>query len=231
MNKKIFASLEQSISKERLSHYSNLFQTNDKSIILEKYLLNVELSKSLYLPIQNLELTFRNNIHTVLSNNRKDEFWFEDKTFMLEKDIKKINDVKRRIQKNKKITAGRIISELSFGFWSILLTTDYEQKIWNKYIRQILPNIPKLIAKRKGISRDFNTIKNLRNKIFHFDTIIDIKNLFELHKLILEFIYWLNEDMYNLTIAFDEFDGIYKNEEEIIKEKLESLSRRANEKL
>jgi hypothetical protein len=148
--------------------------------------------------------------------------------------VKKLHlllELAKKIEKNKELTSGRIISELSFGFWSFLLSGLYQQKIWNRYIKQIVPNMPRKITKRNILSRDFNTIKNLRNKVFHFDTIIEMNNLFDIHKQILEFIYWLNEDVYNLTLEFDEFEYIYNNEEKIIKEKLEKLNRRNNEKL
>lgn len=231
MNGQLFFNLEKSISKDRLKHYAKYFQTNDQKILIQKYLLNVELSKSLYLPIQNLEITFRNNIHATLSTQLRNEFWFDDESFLRDKERERINGVKKKIEKNKELTSGRIISELSFGFWSFLLSGLYQQKIWNRYIKQIVPNMPRKITKRNILSRDFNTIKNLRNKVFHFDTIIEMNNLFDIHKQILEFIYWLNEDVYNLTLEFDEFEYIYNNEEKIIKEKLEKLNRRNNEKL
>jgi hypothetical protein len=56
-----------------------------------------------------------------------------------------------------------------------------------------------------------NFIRKLRNKIFHFDAIIHIKNLFEIHKELLEMIYCLNKDIHDLTIKFDEFENVYKN--------------------
>lgn len=225
MNEELFESLEKAISKDRLSHYSTLFKTKDKKIIIQKYLLNVELSKALYLPIQNLEITFRNNLHRVLSQKLENEFWFDDENFLNHRLKIKIDEARKKIHKNKEQTTGRIISELSFGFWTYLLGTDYEQKIWNRYIKLIFPNIPKNRATRKKLSGQINTIRNLRNKVFHFDTIIDIKNLFEIHKQILEFIYWLNEDVYKLTMEFDEFENIYNNEEKVIEEKLYELSK------
>lgn len=233
MDDKLFESLEESISKDRLEHYSKIFCENEKKTIIQKYLLNVELSKALYFPLQTLETTLRNNIHRILSKKLNNEFWFEDSNFMNPRTIDKKDVLKARnnIHNSKVKTSGRIISELSFGFWSYLFGKYYEQKIWNKYIKLIFPNIPKNMLKRKNISERINTIKNLRNKVFHFDTIINIKNLPELYNQILEVIYWLNEDVYNLTITFDEFDYIYKNEEEIIKEKLEIISRRTDEKL
>lgn len=231
MDEKLFENLEKAISKDRLEHYSKIFETNDKKIIIQKYLLNVELSKALYFPLQTLETTLRNSIHFVLSEKLNNEFWFEDTTFINPKTIEKrdILNARDKIDTSKDQTTGRIISELSFGFWSYLFGRYYEQKIWNRYVKQIFPNIPKNMAIRKKLSERINTIKNLRNKVFHYDTIIKMENLSQIHREILEMIYWLNKDIYNLTIQFDEFENVYNNEEKIIKEKLDNLCRRDND--
>lgn len=231
MDEKLFENLEKAISKDRLKHYSKIFQTNDKKVIIQKYLLNVELSKALYFPLQTLETTLRNSIHIVLSEKLNNEFWFEDTTFINPKTIEKrdILNARDKIDTSKDQTTGRIISELSFGFWSYLFGRYYEQKIWNRYVKQIFPNIPKNMAIRKKLSERINTIKNLRNKVFHYDTIIKMENLSQIHREILEMIYWLNEDIYNLTIQFDEFENVYSNQEKIIKGKLENLCRRDND--
>lgn len=231
MDEKLFENLEKAISKDRLKHYSKIFQTNDKKIIIQKYLLNVELSKALYFPLQTLETTLRNSIHIVLSEKLNNEFWFEDTTFINPKTIEKrdILNARDKIDTSKDQTTGRIISELSFGFWSYLFGRYYEQKVWNRYVKQIFPSIPKNMAIRKKLSERINTIKNLRNKVFHYDTIIKMENLSQIHREILEMIYWLNEDIYNLTIQFDEFENVYSNQEKIIKDKLENLCRRDND--
>ena len=227
MNDELFANLENSISKDRITHYSNIFNTQSKKIIIQKYLLNVELSKSLYFPLQTFEITLRNNIHTVLSDKLNNEFWFEDINFINSKTIEKgdIATARNKIDKIKQQTPGRIISELNFGFWTYLFGTYYQQKIWDRYTKFIFPNIPRKKATRNNLSQKINTIKNLRNKIFHFDTVIHIKNLSNIHQEILELIYWLNQDIYKLTIEFDEFNHIYNNEEQIIENKLTNLSK------
>jgi len=87
LDEKLFENLEKAISKDRLEHYSKIFETNDKKVIIQKYLLNVELSKALYFPLQTLETTLRNSIHIVLSEKLNNEFWFEDTNFINPKTI------------------------------------------------------------------------------------------------------------------------------------------------
>jgi hypothetical protein len=224
MDTDFYNNLEQSISNERLKHYAKIFDTTDKKKLIQKYLLNVELSKAFYFPLQKLEITLRNNFHNILSNKLNTDSWFDIPNFLTEQSYTKIQEAKMNIEKEQ--TSGRIISELSFGFWCALFSKSYDQKIWNKYTKLIFPNIPKNQATRKVLMDKINRIRKFRNKIFHFDTIIDNKNgLYEKHKQILELIRWLNEDVYRLNLAFDEFDNIYKNEEAIIEQKLFSLSK------
>lgn len=225
MNDEVFKSLEKAISKDRLEHYAKIFNLNSNKSIIKKYILNVELSKSLYFPLQTLETTLRNSIHEVLTQKFNNEFWFENESFINPKTIVKgdITTARSKIENSKEQTSGRIISELNFGFWSYLFGRYYEQKIWNKYVKQIFPNIPKNMAKRRILAQIINTIKNLRNKVFHFDTIVNIESLFEIHNQILEVIKWLNKDIYNLVSELDDFDYIYKNEEKVIEEKLDNL--------
>jgi len=227
LNEKLYDNLERSISKDRLEHYSKIFNTNDKKIVIQKYLLNIALSKALYFSLQKFETTLRNNIHTILATQLKTDKWYEIEDFLTIDSYRKIDDAKKTI--TKELTAGRVVSELNFGFWCALFSKSYDQKIWNKYAKQIFPNIPRKYATRKILMDRINLIRKLRNKVFHFDTIIHIKNLFEIHKELLEMIYWLNKDIYNLTIEFDEFEYVYKNEEEIIKDKLANLCRSAND--
>lgn len=227
MNDKFYDSLEKSISKERLEHYSIIFETKDKKQVTQKYLLNIELSKSLYLPLQKFEITLRNNIHNILTIHLETDKWFEINSFLTIESSNKINDAKKNI--TKELTSGRIVSELNFGFWCALFSKPYDQKIWNKYTKLIFPNIPKKYATRKILMNKINFIRKLRNRVFHFDTIIQSTNLLETYKELLEMIYWLNKDIYDLTIEFDEFENIYNNEEKIIKEKLDNLCRRGND--
>jgi hypothetical protein len=227
LNDKFYDSLEKSISKDRLEHYSTIFDTNDKKIVIQKYLLNIELSKALYFPLQKFEITLRNNIHNILTTYLETDKWFEIDSFLTIESSNKINDAKKNI--TKELTTGRVVSELNFGFWCALFSKPYDQKIWNKYTKLIFPNIPKKYATRKILMNKINFIRKLRNKVFHFDTIIHMENLFEIYKELLEMIYWLNKDIYDLTIEFDEFENVYNNEEKIIKEKLDNLCRSTND--
>ena len=91
MNEKLYEQLELSISKTRLDEYSKILKTQDKKIIFTYYILNSEISKSLYTPLQNLEIALRNSIHNTLTFYYKTSKWYEIEDFLLPNELKKIS--------------------------------------------------------------------------------------------------------------------------------------------
>ena len=70
--------------------------------------------------------------------------------------IERVAEARTSILREKKqITPGKIISELSFGFWTSLLDSKFEKTLW-KNIRLSFANCPKKIRQRKRMSSKFN---------------------------------------------------------------------------
>jgi hypothetical protein len=129
--------------------------------------------------------------------------------------MKKITEAKKKISRAKKeLTADRIISELSFGFWTSLFSKPYDQKIWNKHTKQMFPNMLRKDRNRRVLSSKINTIRYFRNRIFHFEQIFDKQNLSEVHLDIFEIIKWLNLALYEITMELDEFNDIILNQKD-----------------
>jgi len=226
LNQKLYKQLELSISKDRLDEYGKFLKTNKTKTILIYYILNSEISKSLYIPLQNLEVALRNSMHKTLSSYYKTEEWYDEVGLLEQKELNKINEVKVKLKNSKEtITPSKIIAELSFGFWTMLFSKKYEQKIWNKHIKNIFPNMPNHARKRKVIAPQINAIRYFRNKVFHFQQIIDKHNLEVIHIDILNFIKWLNLALYDVTIEFDEFNNICKNETKNTIKKLNQINK------
>ena len=89
MNEKLYEQLELSISKTRLDEYSKILKTQDKKIIFTYYILNSEIAKSLYIPLQNLEVALRNSIHNTLTAYYNTEHWYDIDEFLLHNELKK----------------------------------------------------------------------------------------------------------------------------------------------
>lgn len=168
---------------------------------LHHYKSNILISESFYPLLAILEIGLRNAIDYQLTMFYHDYQWFDNDDFIKVASrfqLNKISDAKTTIiAENKEITSGRIISELNFGFWTSLFDARFEMSLW-KNLRMTFPNCPKNIRQRKQICTKFNSIRKLRNRIFHHEAIswnLQVLNCYKIE--LLEGISWLDKDMMN----------------------------------
>jgi len=192
------AIIEKIISRERIEPYLK-HHGNDFEKALLHYKSNILISESFYPLLAILEVGLRNSIDYQLTRRFNDKNWFENIEFVRiasRFQIDRISDARTNIMSEKKeITPGRIISELSFGFWTSLFNTRFDMSLW-KSLRLSFPNCPKYIRKRKTMSSKFNGIRRLRNRIFHHEAItwnLDALNSYKTE--ITEGITWLDKDL------------------------------------
>lgn len=192
------AIVERIISEERFIPYLN-YHKNELSKAIAHYKSNILISESFYPLLAVLEIGLRNSIDYQLTKRFNDKEWYDNKDFVkiaTRFQIDRISQARTNIYSEKKeITSGRIISELSFGFWTSLFDTKFEMTLW-KNLRLAFPNCPKNIRKRKTMSSKFNGIRKLRNRIFHHEAItwnLDVLNSYK--NDIIQGIEWLNKDL------------------------------------
>lgn len=217
MNKK---SIERIFSTERLKPYINKHNGDfDKAI--EHYKANIRITEAYYPLIAIIEICLRNNIDFQLTNQFGTEYWFENSLFIKHVSsfqIDRIAGARKTIQKSKKeITASRIISELTFGFWTSLFDRKYERSLW-KNLRLAFPNCPKHKRQRKTMSGKFNGIRKFRNRLFHHEAISWNYNALDNYKNeLLDGISWLDKELLNWSKDLFRIEQVLKNEKEKIK--------------
>lgn len=207
-------SIDRIISKDRLSPYLK-HHKNDLDDAVSHYKANVQISEAFYPYLSVLEIGLKNSINSQLSRRFRSEYWFDSSEFIKlasRFQIDRISEAKSSILREKKeITAGRVVSELSFGFWTSLLDSRFERTLW-KSIRHSFSNCPKEIRKRKTMSTKFNAVRKLRNRIFHHESITwNLDVLCSYKKQITEGIDWLDkgllkwsEDMFRYEKVLEE---------------------------
>lgn len=222
----IFDELTVIFSQERLDGYlGHAYCNNSKNEALIAYSWNIELSQALYPALQILEITLRNSLHRAITENFQTEQWFE-LSFLHEKEQAKINKAKKTIKDKKKtLTPGRIVAELSFGFWVSLFDIRYEhdQTLWPKLIKPTFPFLPKGQRTRNFLSRELNRIKFLRNRIFHYEPIWHWKDLSQQHDSISHLTNSLSPSAANYLTMLDQFKEVHTNGKSKIKNKVERL--------
>ena len=176
---------------------------------IELYDWNITLCESLYSILSYFEVILRNicnnkliekfsknwylNIKLLQGNNPEKGEWA----------INKINETIKKIQKRKReknininyLTNGDIISNLEFGFWSNLFCANYEHKIWRPCLIHIFHTYT-----RKDIYKKLDLIRDLRNRIFHYEPIIFDKQLLYKYNIINEILNNIVEGDINIHI-------------------------------
>ena len=198
--------IDRIISNDRLEPYLNRHKANiDKAIL--HYKSNILISESFYPLLAILEVGLRNSIDYQLSKRFNDRRWYENMEFIRiasRFQIDRISDARSNILSEKKdITPGRIISELSFGFWTSLFDVRFEMTLW-KSLRLAFPNCPKQIRQRKTMSSKFNSIRKLRNRIFHHEAISWNLSVLDRYKIeLVEGIEWLDKDLLGWVVELN----------------------------
>lgn len=197
------------ISKERLEPYLTHHQADfDKAML--HYKCNILISESFYPLLAVLEIGLRNSVDYKLTKRFNDRQWYENMEFIriaTRFQLDRISDAKSNISSEKKdITPGRIISNLTFGFWTSLFDVRFEMSLW-KSLRLAFPNCPKHIRQRKTLSSKFNSIRKLRNRIFHHEAISWNLSVLDRYKIeLLEGIDWLDKDLMDWADELNQID-------------------------
>ncbi|MEA3492321.1 MAG: hypothetical protein U9R27_10520 [Campylobacterota bacterium] len=153
------------ITIERLSTYKNI----------EDYKQNLQKSKHLYIPLSILEVTLRNSINNLYERFYGRGWLINEANFLHQKELEKIHHAKSKLRdKNDTLIKDKLIAELTFGFWTGLFKTLYDNKMRFNNLKQIFPNLPSRdIQKidRKNLSKKLNHIREFRNRVFHHENI------------------------------------------------------------
>jgi hypothetical protein len=154
------------ISENRLSSYNDF----------EEYRQNLLISKNAYIPLSILEIALRNALNTYLTIKIGQD-WHVDNTFLTPMAQKKIKEVNDTLKGRKEIDSKeKVIAELNFGFWVSLFQKPYQNYFRTKDLRQIFPNMPlktELFLDREEIYKKLDHIRRFRNRVFHYEKVIN----------------------------------------------------------
>lgn len=206
-----FQQLSQALSPERLAAY-RLDSSDQEADVIARYLWNVALGESLYPSLQCLEVALRNSLHEALSRAFGGPFWYDASSPILRaSELARIEEAKATLRRERKpIEPGRMIAELSFGFWTSLLDLHYEQAFWPQLLRPTFLYMPRRIRTRRTLSARLNKIRRLRNRIFHHEPIWLWSDLPQHHADLVEALGWLSPVIRDLVQGMDRFPETYR---------------------
>ncbi len=220
-----FSYLQRALSAGRLEPYLSQSTQPDMAVALATYLWNLALCESLYPSLHGIEVSLRNSIHDTASSKFGNEFWFTSRLAGHEKEtIEKIGlDFSRR---NIEARPGNYVSECNFGFWVGLFKSEYEQILWRNMTRDVFPYAPRRSSTRRAIRSRLDSIRRLRNRVFHFEPIWRLPDLRQQHFNILETIGWINPKFREMTELVDRFPQIFDDGPAAYQARLETLNDR-----
>lgn len=134
------------LSAERLDPYERACN-HDLEQAVALYEWNSSISAAFHEVLGLFEIVLRNALHDQLTlwhqRQRRPGQWFDDPAGILEAHRRRdVADAYARLRRDGKvITPGRMIAELTFGFWRYLLTRRYETTLWTPALRRAFPNL------------------------------------------------------------------------------------------
>ena len=176
------------ISQKRFDSYESL----------EEYTENLKFSQQSYIPLAILEIALRNSVDGFLSNKISID-WY-DKDFLTKDSKEKVEQAKALLaRRREKISKEKIIAELSFGFWVNLFKRPYDKKLRISDIKSIFPNIPskeEKLINRESLYKELNHIRNFRNRVFHYEKVLNKNDFNNVFDEIYEIIGYFDNELY-----------------------------------
>lgn len=220
-----FADLERAVSHSRLERYRLQNGTDLEAAI--NYFRNISLCEALYPCLNALEIMLRNSIHLAATAAHNSEFWFDQPGVLNQRQPSQIQAARNRLSSRKRPhISGRIIAELSFGFWTTLLSDPYHSSFWMprraRLLKAAFPNMTNASRVRGDIHRHYDTQRYLRNRVFYFEPVWDgvpvqaqqtttILNVRDMHAGAIEAIGWISPTTRDSVLLIDHFDDSYHN--------------------
>lgn len=190
--------------------------------ILARYLWNVALCEALYPSLQMLEVALRNTVFDagcavypagVPAPPGRVPCWLDTPGLLHAQEASKVNAARTALRNaGKPLEPGRLVAELTFGFWTALFDVRYENNrfLWPRLFSQkIFGAAPRDRRSRKALSPLLNRVRYLRNRAFHHEPIWHWRDLREQHALTPALIGWMSPPLLRTVRMMDRFEAAH----------------------
>ena len=208
--------LHRSLSRDRLEAYRPRPHGTDLEM-LTNYFWNIDLAEALVPCLHAAELALRNTVHGTLSAHYGTDMWFYERGVLEPGQLIQFANALAKVFKKPQPHAGRIVAELTFGFWTAVLSAPYDQRVWapNKYalFRAAFPHA--VGFSRNQVATRFAEIKHLRKRIAHYEAVWYRQNLSREHAEIHQAIQWINPTLGQAILAVDTFAAVFNGRAQV----------------
>lgn len=221
--------LESSLSRTRLESY-RINSCTDLEVLVNYY-WNVALGEALYSSLHASELALRNSIHAGFSQRFGTNEWYDVPELLESNDLDAVKQIRDRADKeNGNPTSNQMVSRLSYGFWTNMVSGKYDQRIWSPYqyamVTTVFPYAKGPNGRQLGrnvLGKHYTKGKALRNRVAHFEQIFNSNRLIDNHAAIHEGISWIDPVLQSITESTDSFPDVYYNGKAKIRSQIQSF--------
>jgi len=181
-----YKKIQKYISVQRLQNYELVCHGNIRRA-LKLYQTNLRLSQAFYPLLSLFEVVLRNALNEELTSHISDPEWLRNqvKGFMVDPSLTFIDPVSGKPKHNhylkncvtnsvKKlippVTQGKIIADLTFGFWTALFDPTHYKILTGRPIK-IFNSLPPG-TNRNTIHKKLIRIRDFRNRVYHNEPVI-----------------------------------------------------------
>lgn len=165
------------LTQPRLSKYLRV-TGNDVQQALRLYVLNTKVSAAVMTDLHYIEIALRNKFDRELESSFGPE-WFKSARFLALVDgrsqailLKAQKDAAKHWPKGKAVPPGKVIAELTFGFWLQLTDSKLEHKLWVPCLHKAF--LPRKAPKRAAFNQQLEKLRQLRNRVAHHEPIFHL---------------------------------------------------------
>ena len=161
------------LSPVRLGTYLNAKGFRASATVLDIYVWNALVSSAMFASLHICEVVVRNGASQALELKYGANWPWE---VGFERTLSSWGKRELQLARHRKQfgAAGRVIADLSLGFWSHLFTAGQDQHLWIQYLRTVFPHTPLPLSVegvRKTIYEDIEALRIIRNRIAHHEPI------------------------------------------------------------
>jgi hypothetical protein len=211
MNSQFFEKIQPALAAERLDAYRQ--DQAEPLVALARYLWNMALCESLYSPLQMVEIALRNALQHSLESHFRSPHWYDVAScwqWFTATQQNQINEAKQSLgRQGKPLAPGRIVAELTFGFWTAFFNKRSAQnRDIVRLTSRVFHSAPKSQRDIRSLNRRLTLLRELRNRVFHHERIIHWVDLDHRHAAMRETIGWISAELQELAAVLDRFPTI-----------------------
>ncbi|MEU1178064.1 hypothetical protein ABZ464_10500 [Streptomyces sp. NPDC005820] len=176
------------------------------------YWWNIEVSAALLGSLHCLELALRNAVHSALVRHHGRPDWWT---------VAPLNERGRRLVEDARRSCGRrlrrttpddMVAELTFGFWTSLLSSGYDRDFWVPVLHTAFPHYR---GRRDRLYRDLTSLVLLRNRVMHHEP-VHHRHLAADHDTIYRVLGYLSLELAKEAPAMDRFSTVLAGRADVL---------------